>query len=81
MLNYGNELSQMELSGIVEYSNEDYVTRLLSKHEILNVNPNFEYFDNESVFITTPLKYNLGKYLSSVKDECGRFGNKYIFVK
>ena len=57
-------------------SQEDIVTRLLSKREILR-RKNYE----ESVMYSINPRYDLTHYLKTAKPEPSRWGEKYVFVK
>ena len=59
----------------MEISNEDLVTGILTKQEILKKS---NIVNNQMNPIS---EYDLGEYLAHKKSEPSRFGSKYIFVK
>lgn len=66
----------------MENSNEDIVTDILTKREILKKQDSPEVFEN-AVYASNP-QYDLSLYIKHKKEEpreISRFGNKYLFVK
>ena len=60
----------------MKLSQEDIVTRILSRNEIIDINS----VNVHKTFATNPL-YDLSHYLENVKPEPSRWGDKYMFVK
>ena len=63
-------------------SNEDIVTNILSKREILKKQDVQDEVLNRS-YSSAPIEYDLSLYIKTRKNkpEPGRFGIRYIFVK
>ena len=63
----------------MELSQEDIVTNLLSKREIIRINFKDD-ISNEKMLSTNPI-YDLTLFLKTAGPEPSRWGSKYIFVK
>ena len=63
-------------------SNEDIVTNILSKREILK-KQEVSADSSDGKYSTNPIEYDLSLYIKTRKNrpEPGRFGSRYIFVK
>lgn len=61
------------LEYIMELTNEEIVTKLLSANQVLRVKNNMS-------FVTTPL-YDLGDFLKNYKPEPSPYEGKYVFIR
>ena len=62
-------------------SNEDIVTQLLSKQEILGIGMSNFALKEKTPMYKTKSAYNLGVFLNKSQSKPSKFGAKYMFVK
>ena len=67
------KLTSSELRGVMELTNEQIVTNLLSEKEIINPKKNNGFASNPT--------YNLGEFLSDFKPEPSPYEGKYVFIR